>query len=511
MLTVREYEQIRRAYYVTGKSMRQIGREYGYSYWTVRKALERAEPAPYQLSQAKAAPVLGPYKAQIEELLRGNLQLPPKQRLTSKKIYQAVRRAGYQGAESTVRYYVGQQRKEQKAPTIYLPLVFDPGVDAQADWGEASVRVGGEVVVVQLFVMRLCYSRKLFVMAFPTQQQTAFLLGHVQAFAHFGGVPQRISYDNLKTAVRVILAGRNRQEQDNFIRFRSHYLFESRFCTPGQGHEKGGVESDVGYSRRNFLAPMPDVADFVELNTLLLTACQEDDQRVVARAGQGSGQSIEIRWRREQPHLLPLPGHAFACCTSREVTLNNYGLVSFETNRYSAPADKARKQLTLRAYPFFIEILADNQVIAVHGRCYGRHQDILQPLHYLSLLVQRPGAFEHAQPLREWREKWPPAYEKLLTVLRQQQPGENQAVRSFLQVLQLHQHYAPEHIHAAVEQALAEGLTSPNGVRFCLHRLLDPTPAAASLDLSSQPDLASIGRQPVPILQYNHFLAGVVK
>ena len=90
MLTVHHYEQIRRAYYVDKKSIRQIGREYGYGYWTVRKALDQSEPQPYQLSQAKAAPVLGPYKAQIEALLLENDRLPRKQRYTSGKIYRAI-------------------------------------------------------------------------------------------------------------------------------------------------------------------------------------------------------------------------------------------------------------------------------------------------------------------------------------------------------------------------------------------------------------------------------------
>ncbi|MFQ6101921.1 MAG: hypothetical protein ACE5OS_11910 [Anaerolineae bacterium] len=97
--------------------------------------------------------------------------------------------------------------------------------------------------------MRPCYSRKLFVRAFPTQKQEAFLEGHVMAFHHFQGVPQRIGYDSLKAAVLRILEGRNRQEQQRFIVFRSHYLFESRFCTPGQGHEKGRVESDGDHRR----------------------------------------------------------------------------------------------------------------------------------------------------------------------------------------------------------------------------------------------------------------------
>ena len=202
MLTVHSYERIRHACVVEGKSIRQIGREYGHGYWTVHKALEQSEPQPYQLSQAKDAPVLGAYKEQIEAMLVENERLPRKQRYTSRKIYRALRETGYQGAESTVRAYVSRRRKAVRRSALYLPLVFDPGIDAQVDWGEATVMLEGDAVVVQLFIMRLCSSRKLFVMAFPTQRQEAFLWGHVQAFAHFGGVPHRISYDNLKVAHR---------------------------------------------------------------------------------------------------------------------------------------------------------------------------------------------------------------------------------------------------------------------------------------------------------------------
>ena len=502
MLTVSDYERIRRAYYIEQKSIRQIEREYGHSYWTVRKALDQSEPQPYQLSQPRSAPVLGPYHAQIERLLAENTSLPRKQRYTSRQIYKAIRKDGYRGAESTVRYYVSQRRKELKRPAIYLPLDFDPGVDAQADWGEGSVIMDGELVVVQLFVMRLCYSRKLFVMAFPTQQQEAFFLGHVQAFAHFGGIPARISYDNLKTAVRRVLEGRNREEQVSFTRFRSHYLFESHFCTPGQGHEKGGVESDVGYARRNFLVPPPEVANFDELNRLLLAACQEDDLRIVERCDQSIGE----RWEAERPHLRPLPTHAFACCKSVEVTLNGYGQVSFDTNRYSVPADKARKQLTLRAYPFQIEILADNEVIATHARSYGRKQDILDPLHYLALLEQRPGAFHHAKPLRQWRAEWPPIYETLLERLQQQAPSHSQAIRAFIRILQLHQEEPADLVEAAVHAALTEGLAHEAGVRFCLNRLLDPTPTVTPLDLSARPELSQIGHQPLSLAHYDRFL-----
>jgi hypothetical protein len=192
------------------------------------------------------------------------------------------------------------------------------------------------------------------------------------------------------------------------------------------------------------------------------------------------------------------------------VTLNGYGQVSFETNRYSVPAHKARKQLTLRAYPFQIEVLADHEIIATHPRCYSRKEDILNPLHYLPLLEQRPGAFEHAQPLRQWRAAWPPSYETLLHSLRKQTSTESQAIRSFIQILQLHQQHDADLIEVAIEQALKEGIAHLAGVRFCLNRLLDPTPAVVSLDLSTQPDLARIGQQPLSLSHYDRFLPGVL-
>jgi transposase len=89
-------------------------------------------------------------------------------------------------------------------------------------------------------------------MAFPSQKQEAFFYGHVCAFEHFGGVPWRISYDNLSTAVRLMPEGKVRREHRQFIAFRSYYLFESHFCQPEAGWEKGGVEASVGNTAQNF-------------------------------------------------------------------------------------------------------------------------------------------------------------------------------------------------------------------------------------------------------------------
>jgi len=504
MIKVDEREQIRRAYYLEHKSIRQIAKELHHARDTVKQAVSSATPRQYTPQAPRAAPVLGPYHAQIEALLAENEHLPRKQHYTGHQIYLRLREAGYTGAESTVRGYVSQCRNAQRQKrAVYLPLVFAPGVDAQVDWGSAVVLMGGTLVTVQLFVMRLCYSRRTFVMAFPTQRQECFLAGHVQAFHFFAGVPQRISYDNLKTAVQRILEGRNRQEQAYFIEFRSHYLFASRFCTPGQGHEKGGVEGAVGYTRRNYLVPPPAVADFAELNTYLLHACEGDDRRQVARQEQTIGET----WASERPQLLPLPAHDFACCVSRMGVLNSYSQVEFETNRYSVPTERAYRQVVVNAYPFRIDLLHDAEVLASHPRCYAQQQDILDPLHYLPLLEQRPGAFEHAQPLQRWRAQWPPVYEQLLAHLQQQWP-EGHGVREFLRILRLHRQYASDLIAQAVQQALAYGCAHYAGVQLCLHHLQHPDVPVAPLDLTAYPELAPIAQQPPDVQCYEQLLAG---
>lgn len=320
-----------------------------------------------------------------------------------------------------------------------------------------------------------------------------------------GGLPRRLTYDNLKAAVKKILIGHERQEQDSFIVFRSHYLFESHYCRPGAGHEKGRVEDGVGYARRNFMSPLLRADDFGDLNEQLRQACLADDQRRVDR----QPQTIAEAWQRERPHLRPLPSVAFDCCREVTARLNGYSQVEVETNRYSVPTDRAAPRLRVKLYPFEVKIYRpdEKEALAVHARCYGQQQDILDPLHYLPLLEQRPGALNHAKPIRQWRATWPAVYERLLAELQRRQP-EGQGVRQFIRVLQLHQHYPADLIEQAVSLALDYQCAHADGVQLCLRQLLQPAAPPVSLDLSHQPKLQTVGQQPLSLSRYNQLLAG---
>jgi transposase len=515
MITVYQREQIRRAYFIEQLSIREIARTQGVSRQSIRKALADAEPQPYTLLKPRTKQKLGPFTAKIEQWLTENKRLPRKQRYTATRIFHLLQKEGYTGCASNVRTFVAAWKKRNTTPALFLPLEFEPGQDAQVDWYEAQAILAGNLTTIQVFVMRLNFSRRIYVRAYPNQQQQAFLEAHGLAFAHFGGVPHRLTYDNLSAAVHFKPAnGSSRRAQRHetvaFVALRSHYLFESHFCTPGQGHEKGGVEHSAGFSRRNFLVPMPRVASFEELNSFLLEQCLADDARTVERLTE----NIHTRWQFERSYLRPLPLRQFDCSVTRQVSLTPYSQIVFETNRYSVPVSQARCELTVRAYPFYLEILAPGdlatgqspRLIARHPRSYASGQDIFDPLHYLPLLERRPGALAYAKPIRQWQKNWPASYQRLLNQLKQTWP-QGRGVREFIQILKLHQTNDAKLVERAVEQALSFGCTHYDGVYHCLQRLIQPEQLQLPLlDLSEHPALQNIGQQPVNLPQYDQLL-----
>ena len=263
----------------------------------------------------------------------------------------------------------------------------------------------------------------------------------------------------------------------------------------------------VGYSRRNFLVPIPEAASYEELNKQLLDRCLQEDLRQVARQEMTIGQA----WEQEHQHFLPIPRSPYECCVMTTVRLTPYSQGTFETNRYSVPVKRARREVTLKAYPFTIEIWNGVELLASHPRCYGRYQDILDPLHYLPLLEQRPGAFDFSKPIKQWKRTWPAAYDDMLADLRQKWPT-GRGVQEFVKILELHQTYSAEVMRQAIEQALRLRCVHLDGVLYCIHEIEreTSTPDAEppkNLDLSHRPDLEAVGKdQRVNLAQYDQLL-----
>jgi transposase len=210
----------------------------------------------------------------IEAILTSDRQAPRKQRHTAHRIWQRIRAEWPERvvAESTIRKYVRERQRELgwSARTTCVPQSYAPGQEGQVDWYEAWAELNGEQVKLQVFALRSMLSGAAFHRAYYRATQQAFLEAHEQAFDYFGGVFRLLRYDNLKSAVKQILRGHQREETTRFIAFRSHWRFQSEFCTPAEPHEKGGIEGEAGYLRRNHWVPLPRARDLDELNAQLL-------------------------------------------------------------------------------------------------------------------------------------------------------------------------------------------------------------------------------------------------
>jgi transposase len=501
MLGVVDKEVIRRLHYRQGWSERRIARELGHDRATVHKYLQAgSEPPRYRLAKPRRKPVLDPVLPLLEQWLADDEQQPPKQRRTAHRMWLQLREEyGFQGGEPTIRYAVRHLKARQRP--VFIPLQFAPGERAEVDWGTAQVVLAGRITTVHLFCARLRYSGMPFAMAFPHEQQEAFFSGHREAFRFWGGVPQTVVYDNLTAAVRAVLVGHARQEQDAFVSLRLHYCYEALFCNPGAGWEKGAVENLVGTMRRRYLAPMPEVRDFDELNAYLRACCQREGDATRP----GAEDNVAARWREEQTALYPLPPHPFDCGRRVAVKATRTAEVVFATNRYSVPAPYAHQALTLKAEVTTVRIYKEVTLVAEHPRCYGQHQRVSDWRHYVPVLARKPGAVPFAAALKNGA--LPPAFEQFRQGLCAHLPDGN---RAFVRVLELALRHPLPLVTQAVERALACRAFQVEAVSQLLAQALAPAVVPPPLDPARHPalPLLALTLPPVVLTAYDQLQAG---
>ncbi len=232
---------IRHKVLVEGRSARQVAKELRISRRTVRKYLSETAPVRKE-PQPRGRPVWDNVRERVEALLTASAQWTGgKQRLTATRLHELLVAEGKQVGVTLVKEAVAEWKRQRRE--VFVPLTYRPGDLAEVDFFEVLVDLDGTRRKAWLFLMRLMYSGRDFAWIYERQDQVSFLDGHVRAFAHVGGVPARLAYDNLRAAVVRILVGGERALTARFAALASHYLFEPCFCRPGEGHDKGGVEA----------------------------------------------------------------------------------------------------------------------------------------------------------------------------------------------------------------------------------------------------------------------------
>jgi transposase len=475
---------VRHRHLVEGVPIRRLAREMGVSRNTIRRYLRGA---PAGVGKPRGVPD-SPVREAVEPRALAILEdakrwTAGKQRLTAARLHELLRGEGYDVGYTVVKDIVAEWKRRRKE--VFVPLVYKPGDLAEVDFFEVFVDIAGERRKAHMFVMRLMHSGRDFAWLYPRQDQTCFLDGHVRAFAHFGAVPHRIVYDNLKAAVRKILVGSERELASRFLALANHYLFEPCFARPREGHDKGGVESRGKAIRWQELVPIPSGADLATISAALLA-------RLDAR--------ITERFTDEHAAMLPLPSTPMrsARCLV-DVSVSSRGLVKVEGASYSVWSEWARGDVTVYAGVDEVTIVArgDDRVV-VHPRqpFGGRSVDYR---HYLRELAHKPQALRQVadELIVALDEPFAGAWRLLVD-----QHGPKQAARLFAQVLGA----VVERGERDVAQALATALATGEPIQLAI-RARASSPELAREQLPER--LASVEVQAGAASDYDALLGGV--
>jgi transposase len=474
-----QWTDVRRAVLVEGLSKRAACRKFRIHWGTLKRILQHPTPPGYLRKQAAEKAVIAPWLERLKELIEANRDLPRKQRYTVKRMWDVLRGAGFTGGYTTVKDAVREMRK-QASQEVFMPLSQRPG-EAQVDFGHAVACIGGRLTKVVFFVMSLVHSDAMFVMAFPRECTEAFLEAHVRAFQFFGFVASRISYDNTKVAVTRITGPHERKLTAAFARLVGHYLFQPHFCRIRRANEKGVVEGAVRYSRQNFLVPVPQVADWAELNAHLLACCRSD----MTRRLRGKALSKQQLLEEDKVAGLAIPGAPFDPRRLVSTTATSEALVRLDTNDYSVPVEYGHRPVVVKASVQTVSVYHAGREIARHVRSWEREKQVFDPVHYLSLLDRKPGSLDHARPFAGWALP-----EEFAVVRRRLEAQREDGTREYIRVLLLLRDYPLGRVVMAVRHALRWTAPTADAIK----QLLIPSerPELKTFHLAGREHLAGV-------------------
>lgn len=503
MTTMDQIHDIRQLFYEQGRNISEIAEETGLNWKTVRKYVDMTDfnlPAPKPVSEQVHCSKLDTYKPLILQWLEEDKKAPRKQRHTAKQVYNRLKKEvkGFDCSYRLVAKFVSGRKKELqlKRSEGFIPLEHHPG-EAQADFGTAQFYENGKLYTGKYLVLSFPQSNAGFWQLNYGENMECLLEGLAAIFRHIGGVPAEIWFDNTSTIVTSIIKGGERSLTERFERFREHYGFKAIFMNPGSGWEKGSVENKVGYSRRNYMVPVPRFISLADYNVQLLKECAEDTKRKHYR----HDSSIEELFLNDKKQLRPLPQIPFECCGYKAVHTNGWGkfILNNGHHEYSASPKHANTVVNLRLTSATVTVLDENlQEIVTHKRLYGdEKQQSMEWLPYLRFVSRRPRSLRNTGIY----DMMPATMQGYLDSCSSTNRGK------VLQILsELTDRTGFDSAVQTVNQAVIYQATDVDSLKNLYRRLYADVPELPPL--TPQEGLPQLKQMPVDLTLYDHFLAG---
>ena len=381
-----------------GMSLRAIARKTGHHFDTVKKYVDKEDwNAGYKVRKVRVSK-LDPLKEIIDEWIKEDLKRKRKYRRTGTKIYKDLcRNEDYRkklevGLQTVVSYV--SKRKKEMSKEMYRTAMFalDAMCEAQVDFGDILVkgRQGGEEQW-HVLVVSFPWSNAGFGQVCRYETKECLCEALMRIFEFIGGVPLRILFDNMSSAVLHVEAHGNRVLTEMFMRFAMHHRFKAEFCNPDSPQEKGNVENKVGYIRNNYLLPPPEINDLEAFNIELLNSCMED----LKREHYVKGTQINELFAAEQEGLIELPRERFRVFTLEKVKTDKYSFIQHDNNRYSTSPEYAKCEMWLEIGAYELRVLNGKyEHVVTHERKHGREsQPVIDFGNYIGELSRKPRAF----------------------------------------------------------------------------------------------------------------------
>ena len=351
-----------------GVPKKTIARKLGIDVRTVRKYDRRIEDGECRPRRAPVVKVLDPFQERIETMAQRGL--------SAVQIWQDLRPdptfiASYESVKRLVRQLRPGDVK------VYSRLVFGPGEEAQIDFGDVGrMNVHGQARRAYLFVMTLCFSRCAYYELVTDQTVPTFLAAIRRAFEFFGGVPERIKPDNLRSAVLINHLG-ERYYQEDFFALCRHYGTLPDAARPRTPTDKGRVERDIGYAKGNWRRGR----EFDDFEHAAIDLERWQDQIANVRTHGTTRQRPVDLLAQERPHLRSLPEEAFEISSWGRYKVRKDVHVSIRGNYYSVPHRLVGSTVCVRTRNDDLTVFADGDIVATHRQAEGKGHTVTDPQH----------------------------------------------------------------------------------------------------------------------------------
>lgn len=421
-----------------GWKIGSIAKELGIHHATVQSYIDRKLRKEDSGATEKAS-LLDPWLS----LLETTLEKHPAVRAT--RLHSMLKQRGYKGSIYPIRRFCRKNRSQkQKA---FLDLHFMPGEMAQVDWAEfGKISVGKHQRKLNLFLMVLAYSRRIYGCFFHDMCSARVLEGHTRAFSFLGGSTRLVLYDNMKTAV-IEHVGEGIRFNCDLLELAAHYSFMPRACNPRSGWEKGRVERAVRYVRENFFEAR-SFESLEDLN-LQLTVWLETD--AVGRKWPDDP-LLTVGEAFKQETLHNLPAEAFDPYEERTVRVDKKAMIQFDCNRYPVAPEHVGQQLIVRATHATLKVMNENQTLHVYQRLWTKNEVLMAPDHQEEIARKR-GIKDHRVARSALESTLTCGRELMLRWAELDDSLQNSSKR----VLKLVESYGIETVEAAARLALDNG------------------------------------------------------